>query len=305
MGALERALAERAHTQLGLVTRPQLRELGFSDRMVDRRLDEGTLEPAHPGVFRLGGAPPGWRQALLAAVLAGGPDAVASHRAAAVLHGLDGFRVAPVEITSRRSRHPFGRDVVVHRPLLLLPVDCASVGSIPCTSVALTLINLGAVVRPERVEEALDSALRLGLVRLPFLRWRLEQLAVRGRPGIGVLRALLEKEEARRPQSVLERRFLRAWERTELPRPVLQYEVYDEYGHLVALADFCWPDRKTVLEVDGHANHATRSERAADNARTLRLTALGLTVVRLTYEQVTETPEWAVAQVAEALRGRP
>lgn len=302
MGALERALAERAQEQLGLITRPQMRDVGLSNRMVDHRLAIGTLETLHVGVFRLAGLPPSWRQAVLAAVLAAGPDAVASHRAAALLHGLDGFRSAPVEVTTRRSRHPFGPGVVVHRPLVLMPVDRVQVGAIPCTSPALTLINLGAVVRPDRVEEALDSAVRLGLVRIPFLRWRLHQLAARGRPGIGVMRALLDKEEGRRPMSVLERRFLRAWEGSGLTKPVRQYEVYDELGHRIALGDFGWPDASTILEVDGHGSHATRAERAADNARTLKLAALGLTVIRLTYEQVTETPEWAVAQVARVLR---
>jgi hypothetical protein len=304
MSALERALAERARTQFGLVTRPQMRAAGFSDRMVDHRLAEGALAVVHQGVFRLAGVPASWRQSLLGAVLAGGPEAVASHRSAALLHGMDGFRTAPVEITSRRNRNRFGPGVIVHRPLVLMPVDRADAGGIPCTSPALTLINLGAVLPPDRVEEALDSAVRLGLVRIPFLRWRVGELSARGRPGIGVMRALLDKEEAQRPRSVLERRFLRAWEGRGLPVPVLQYEVYDDFGMLLAKGDFGWPDHRTILEVDGHGSHATRAERAADNARTLRVSALGITVVRLTYEQVIETPEWAVSHVAEVLRSR-
>lgn len=303
MGALDRALAERAQQQLGLVTRPQLRELGLSDRMVHQRLSSGALVRVHPAVFRLAGSPVGWRQRLLAAVLAGGTGAVASHRAAAVLHRLDGFATAPVELTSGRDRNRFPGDVVVHRPIRFMDVDREAVGAIPCASVALTLINLGAVCRPERVQDALDGALRDGRVGERFLRWRLDQLAARGRPGIGVMRRLLDEKEGRRPHSMLERRFLRAWDASGLPRPILQYEFYDARGSLIARVDFYWPHRRLVLEVDGHAFHATRKQRASDSARTLRLAAIGLQVVTLTYEQVVHTPEWAVSQVAAALRG--
>ena len=302
MGALERALAERAREQLGLLTRQQLREIGVGDDLVDKWLRVPRLERVHANVYRLAGVPPSWRGDLLAAVLAGGDGALASHRSAAMLHRLDGVKSAPVEVTCRRNRRLFPPTVVVHRPVLFLPVDRGVVGGIPCTSVALTLINLGAVLRPERVEEALDGAVREGLVRLPFLRWRLDELAARGRPGIGVMRALLDKELAKRPHSVLERRFLRIWEASGLPMPVCQYEIYDETGRLVARVDFCWPLARLVLEVDGHGTHATRAQRAADNARAIRLDALGYRVIRLTYEQVRDTPEWAVSQVAACLR---
>ena len=104
MRALERALAERARSQLSLITRSQLLEIGFSRSQIDERLAAGWLHRHHANVYRLRGRPPRGARGLLGAVLAGGPDALASHEAAAVLHGLDGFTRAPVVVTSRRSR---------------------------------------------------------------------------------------------------------------------------------------------------------------------------------------------------------
>jgi very-short-patch-repair endonuclease len=302
MSAHERALAERAREQLGLITRAQLREVGCSAEWIDRQLRIGRLERLHPSVFRLGGVPDSWRGRLLAAVLLGGGGALASHRAAALLHQLDGLRTAPVEVTCRRSRHAFPTDVVVHRPLVFMDVDRVVVDAIPCTSVALTLINLGAVWHPDRVEEALDSAIRKGLVHVRFVRWRIDQLAARGRPGIGVMRSLLDTEERRRPHSVLERRLLRALERAGLPTPICQYEIYDVLGGFIARVDFCWPHLRVVLEVDGHGSHASRKHRAHDAERDMRISAQRYQVVHLTYEQVVDRPEAAMAYLADVLR---
>ena len=305
MRALERALAERARSQLGLVTRAQLFAIGFSRSQIDERLTAGWLDRHHANVYRLRGATPSWRQAVLGAVLAGGPEALASHEAAAVLHRLDGFTRAPVVVTSRRSRNFFPPNVVVHRPIVMMDVDRSVVDAVPVTSVALTLINLGAVCRPMRVEVALDGAIRDGLVTEDFMEWRLSQLGARGRPGIGVMRRLLATgARARRPDSYLERRFLRAWEATGLEPPLCQHEVRNHLGRHVARVDFYWPGLDLALEVDGHRHHATRTQRAADNARTLAMAALGILTVRLTYEQVCDTPERAASDVVAALRSR-
>src|SRR5680860_1162467 len=177
MRALERALAERARSQLSLITRTQLLEIGFSRSQIDERLTSGWLDRHHANVYRLRGATASWRQAVLGAVLAGGCDALASHEAAAVLHRLDGFTRAPTVVTSRRNRNFFPPGVLVHRPIVMMDVDRAVVDSIPVTSVALTLINLGGVCRPMRVEVALDGAIRDGLVTERFMAWRLSQLA--------------------------------------------------------------------------------------------------------------------------------
>ena len=74
--------AALAADQHGLVTRAQAVDLGVDRRAIACRLAAGLLVEPRPSVLQLpGGA--GWPQAVLAAVLAAGPDTVASHRSAA------------------------------------------------------------------------------------------------------------------------------------------------------------------------------------------------------------------------------
>src|SRR5262249_9693064 len=82
------ALAARQHA---LVTRRQAIAAGLTADAVARRVRAGLWVVAAPGVSRLAGAPRSWPQRALAAVLSAGPGAVASHRTAAHLWGLDGF----------------------------------------------------------------------------------------------------------------------------------------------------------------------------------------------------------------------
>ena len=101
-----RAISELAATQHGRFTRLQAADHGISRRALARQLELGVVAPDLPGVLRVVGSPPTWRSDLSAAVLS--TRGVASHRAAARLHGLDGFDNAPIELTVSRGRLPRG-----------------------------------------------------------------------------------------------------------------------------------------------------------------------------------------------------
>ncbi len=96
---LERKLQALAVRQHGLVTRDQAAELGLGRRAWYSRLRAGTLLPAAPCVAALPGAPPSPERRILAAVLAAGPGAIASHRSSAHLWGVGGLVEAPVDLT--------------------------------------------------------------------------------------------------------------------------------------------------------------------------------------------------------------
>ena len=70
------ALAARQH---GVVARAQLLELGMTRDAIAHRLDRGRLHPIQRGVYALGRPQLTRHGALIAAVLACGPDAVLSH----------------------------------------------------------------------------------------------------------------------------------------------------------------------------------------------------------------------------------
>ncbi|MCA1843619.1 MAG: type IV toxin-antitoxin system AbiEi family antitoxin domain-containing protein, partial [Actinobacteria bacterium] len=182
--------------QHGVIGRRQALAAGLTPRIVEWHVRNGTWTAVHRGVYRLSGTATTWRQRVMAACLAAGPGAVASHRAAGALWGLDGVVEGRPEITVATSggREPAG--VVVHHTRGLQPADRASVDGIPCTSAARTLVDLAGVLTPDQLEVALDSALRDRLTAAGYLQRR---LADAGRKGAGVLRELVEDRAGQRP----------------------------------------------------------------------------------------------------------
>ena len=86
---------------------------------IKRWLASSLLVAVHRGVYRLSGVPVTDEQRLLAAVLAAGLGALASHRSAAWLWGILPTHALPIEpeITIPSPRRPRLRGVIVHRSL--------------------------------------------------------------------------------------------------------------------------------------------------------------------------------------------
>lgn len=299
----ERRWRQIAAGQHQLVTRRQLAAAGMTRSMIRRRVDDGVLAVVHRDVLRLVGVRPTWQQRLMAATLASGPTSVASHRAGALLQGLDGpWQRAEPELTVERPAVGAPDLATIHRTTRLAAVDRSCVDGIPVTSPARTLIDLASVADAPAVEAALDAALRDGVVREAFLRWRLDEIGGRGVSGSGVLQALLgpDRQGRHRLDSWLEARALELFAHHGLPEPSCQRHIRPGSGRLLRL-DFAFLDGSVVVEVNGHATHSTRRQRQLDHERANRLTLAGMVVVQFTYEDVTERPEHVVAVVAAAL----
>jgi very-short-patch-repair endonuclease len=297
------AVSAVASKQLGLFTRAQARERHLSDAGLLRLVRAGTIERVSPRVFRFAASGVSWHQSVLAACLDGGPDCLASHRTAAALHGLDGFNVGgvievvvPMHVRHRR------RETIVHHTRDLGDVDRTRIGVIPTTSLARTLLDLGAVMPATTVEEALDAAERDQRLRRATLERRYAALRAPGRNGIGAMTQILERRETldRVPWSVLERRMLRLLERAGLPLPVSRFRLRLPDGRIVEL-DFAFVDMKLGLEVDSHGAHSTRRQRAHDVARANAIADAGWQLRRFTYEQVVHEPRLVTQSVRAAL----
>jgi hypothetical protein len=85
-----------------------------------------------------------------------------------------------------------------------------------------------------------------------------------------------------------------------LPRPELQYEVYDELGEFVARLDMAYPLLKLAMEYDGRG-HLTEWQQRSDARRLNRLQACGWTLLRFTAQDVLRTPETMADQVRHAI----
>jgi very-short-patch-repair endonuclease len=299
----DRRLAHLARAQYGLFTRSQARENRVSDRMLQLRVRRGTLDRLSHEVFRTAGAPDSWHQRLLAAAWGGGPECCVSHRAAAALYGFDGFRPGTVEVIHHQRRdYRVASDVMVHTTSVLDPGDRSVWGPIPVTTPVRTLIDLGAVVPIERLEEALDSAERDGRIDRLELITRHAQIRQSGRNGVGPLAVLLEARDARAatPHSVLERRMLRLLTSAGLPTPQCQVRVPRGDGR-VAFLDFAYTEIHLGIELDGHAWHATARQRQRDHERQNQVVVADWTILRFTYEDVSTRPEYVAALVRRAL----
>jgi hypothetical protein len=160
-----------------------------------RAIRSGQLDQLHPGVARLHGTADTAEQRIAAAVLAVGMPALASHRSAARLWGIERPTGDPVDvIVAGRRRLPALRGVVIHRPKdleRLSPPQRRS--NIVCTNILRTLLDLGAVDRaavPDAVGHATPisserdgSSCASPTGRSPFTRNRPQTASPQPSPG--------------------------------------------------------------------------------------------------------------------------
>src|SRR5256885_12972059 len=97
-------LAVIARKQYGLVTHKQALAAGIPRRTLNHWVESGALALAHPAVYLVNGPPASREQTVMAAVLAAGAEAVASHRTAAHFWGW--MNPSAVEISVDRPRLP-------------------------------------------------------------------------------------------------------------------------------------------------------------------------------------------------------
>jgi predicted transcriptional regulator of viral defense system len=97
----------------------------------------------------------------MAAVLAGGDGAAASHLSAAQLWDLPVSRGGPAHVTVARARQR-RRGIVFHRATLS-PDELTSVRGIGVTTIARTLLDLASVLPRHRLETVLREAEYRGL----------------------------------------------------------------------------------------------------------------------------------------------
>ena len=280
-------LAAKQHT---MVTARQLRVIGLARGAVRHRVETERLHVVYPGVYSL--VPRELvpkRGLLIAAVMACGDGAVASHRAAADIHGLRDIGAREVEVTIPRRGTRAREGIRVHTTRLLLPDQHGRIDGIPVTSLARTLLDCAAGATKRELDRMLERA----MILRTFDRGPIERELARagGKPGTGLLRARLAELAAEPPPTrlELERRVLELVLDARLPRPVVNGWLC---GHEV---DFHWPHARVVLEADGGETHATAVAFRRDRDRDLALELAGWHVIRTTWRQVTREPERVVA----------
>jgi hypothetical protein len=202
------------------------------------------------------------RQRARAATLYVGKGAWLSHRWAAVHHSMTDGVSGSVEILTDRERR--SRPGLKIRRVKDMPChDVRTLRSIPVTNTIRTMIDLAAVLPPQRLEAVLDDCIWRGFVAVPRLIHRLNDLGSRGRKGAKLLRELLAERDdgCPIPLNVLERKFPKVLRTAGLDEPEKQASVPAEGSGRWRL-DFAYPQHKVLIEVDGGRWHSGNSRRA-------------------------------------------
>jgi hypothetical protein len=293
-----RTLRRTAERQLGLVTSAQLRE-HVSEQTARTAEARGWLVRVRRHVYRVAGSRPTWHQSVLAAVLAAGPGAAASHRTAAALWAMPGFpatSATPIEITVPRGRRPRVGGARLHTTLLgddaVVQLD-----GVPVTRVARTLCDLEGTVPEAKLGRLVDEMLLRRRVTVEQLTATHVDLRRGSRRSRAMRRILADRGAEWAVADSEGEAYIARWlVDAGLPPPVQQHPV-DGYR-----IDVAYPEHGVFIEYDGFASHTTRTRFESDRRRDNRL-RLGHGAIVLRYTD-RSTPEEVVRDVTAAL-GRP
>jgi hypothetical protein len=253
-------------------------------------------------VLRVPGAPRTDLQAVLIAVLDAAPGAFSCGPTAAALWEVAGYRLLPVHVV--RPRGVSGRRsslAVLHEVKRLLPHHVTVLKDVPVVRPERMVLDLCASEHPRRAARALDDAWRRRLLSGRSLRALVDETSVQGRPGLGVLRALLDErgDDYVPPASNLERRFAAIVAQAGLPEMRRQVDSGDD-DRWVGRVDFRDAHLPLVVEVQSETFHSALTDKVDDEIRSSALRAAGFEVVEVTEEQVWHRPHEVVRAVRAA-----
>lgn len=302
MGEDEVACLREAARQEGVLRRDQaLRWL--SAKQVQGRLASGAWERVFPRVFRVVGAPVGWRQSLRALCLWAGTGFALSHRTAAELHRLSRFRAQRLELSVTRHLVRPGA-CVVHEVQPFGRGEVEVLQGLPVTSATRTLFDLASLddVRLDDLRASVDQALREKKTSVERLEVSLARCA--GHRGAGRMRRILvELQGGGGPtESELEARVLELIRGAGLPVPERQRTVI--VGGRLRRVDFRYPGARVIVEADGYAYHSNVIAFEKDRQRRNSLITAGYEVLQWTWKALEERPFVLIQELVTVLARR-
>lgn len=284
----------------GIFTRSEALHFGVTKSQLAGMVRRKEVSSMYPRTFRIESSPATWHARLRGAALS--VDGVASHRAAAVLWGIDGMAQTFPEVTIPEFRCVSLSNVKVHRTRQHDRVDRTERQGIPVTGIGRTVLDLAAVVGPHKLNLVLDSVIRQRLVDWPDLYLVLVRHSRQGRTGCGRLRKVLDVRygESAIPDSTWNRNVGVLLGDAGLPAPKYEHEIVAD-DQLVARVDLAYPRLKVAIELDSVRWHHNIESFRQDPRRKNKLTLLGWTVLTFTWSDFVDTPDALVGAVGQAL----
>lgn len=283
------ALAER---QFGVVTRAQLYALGLTPRTLSRRVADGVWLAHGRDVLVLRGTPDDLATRSRVAGLRH-PGSVLTGPSAAALTGDGPWQGIDLGerpwLVGRRNQMPAAR--MVSHP------GIASVGSGPWR----VAVTHDAIIDMLRFLPVIDArSVAFTAVQTRVIRLRDLAIAAERLDGLAGMRQLeeIQKDLADGAHSYGERELLVLLRRAGLRGWEANARVSLPGGYVIV--DVVFRHWRLAIEVDGRAFHTDRRSFQRDRARQNRLMNAGWTVLRYTWEDVTQRPERVIAEIQTA-----
>lgn len=288
--------------QRGQIHRQQLIALGISRHTIGRLLADEQLAPVARGVYRHPLGDDGPLAVVMTAQLA--RSAVASHRLAAHLHGLEPWdRLPTPEVTVPRGRHRPVDGLIVHESTQWDRIDQVEIDGLLVTGLNRTLLDVAAVASPSKLMATIDAARRRDLTSWAQLDRTTKRHARRGRNGVQLFRRAVERSIGEDLPA------LSAWSRSAaaflvrggVPEPKLEFRVVDDSGRLLGIVDLAWPQQRLAVELDSVRWHHDRESFTADRRRRNRLEVAGWRVLNVSWSMWRNEPDELLRSVRSSL----
>lgn len=293
-----------------VLTTEQLVAAGLSKERIARLLRKGILVSLRRGTYApasiVTGISADARRAealRVAAICArSSTGLIASHRSAAVMHGLDTLEPStsrvvtltqPLRGSGSRSGYKDARVYSADVP----EEHVTTRFGVACTSVARTVVDLARCGTLDAGVVVADSALRMKLTGPGELAAVLE--ACDHWPGTATARRAIEFGDGR-AESALESIARVAFDRHGLEAPEPQVWLGGD-GLRVGRVDFYWPRHRTIAEADGNAKYrGSRRNVTWQLMRDTRLRDAGFEVVHFTWAEIVYAPEQVITRIRVA-----
>ncbi len=296
----DRAVAEVAAGQHGLILRSQAMALGLTEMMLHRRLASGALVMARPGVYLLPGHTFTPEMLLRAATYA--LPGVVSHESAAEIHDLPYVaRGMTVISVPHRTTNRFP-EVVLHQSTDLFAHHIEEIDGLRITTVPRTIFDLASRLRPRRIRMLAEQVVVERKCTLDELTTVMDELARRGRPGSASFRKVLCEigPGVALSESALELAGMSLLRDAGLPEPQQQLRLpWRETRD--GRVDMAYPEARLIIELDGRRWHSRTETLEMDHKRDRAAQLAGWKVFRFTWSQLDAAPGDFTASVALAL----
>ncbi|HMR47778.1 MAG TPA: hypothetical protein PKE40_00585 [Arachnia sp.] len=234
------------------LSRSDLDSLGMSRADLDSNLQRGTLIRVRRGFYSSNDEleqRSAHRRLMAATWPLVDQGSVFTHESAAVLHGLPLPTVptSRVFMTRRSPGHGNASPALRVRWTKLDGSEVTMIDGFPVSTLARTVTDLARQLPYEWGVAVCDAALRADLAPSMLEETLRRHPGLRGLPKARNVAKFADARSESPAESISRVQIAQAG----LPTPVLQYEIIDANGVVVARTDFGWPEYGLVGEVDG------------------------------------------------------